>query len=197
MLRENHCHHAWVRPCWSQLDSQLKVNLQASPMCDSGWRYDTYICSFQITIHATPTGSSEKSDDDIQADSDYSAPQSKKRSQNQMSAGHKENSTSAEPMPATSQFHEDNDTIAKEIPKKRRKYHGAQHLHHLAFKGHPETDCTADHPNIQGTNSLCWTFLKLTDAVHDAHQSLVSGVITCAFCIKDGKLWEEGWEFLV
>jgi hypothetical protein len=110
-----------------------------------------------------------------------------------MSAGHKENSTSAEPTPATSQSHEDNDTIVEEISKKRRKYHGARHLHRLAFKGRPETDCAADHPDIQGTNSLCWTFLKLTDAVHDAHQSLVSGVITCAFCIKDGKHSPKKW----
>lgn len=112
-----------------------------------------------------------------------------------MQAGQaKESSTSNQPTSATPISLEEDDTIPVDAPWKRKRPHGARHPHRLSFLARPKIDCAVDHPDIRGTNSLCWTFLQLTNAIHDEHQSLVSGVITCAFCIVEGKHSPKKWE---
>ncbi len=139
---------------------------------------------------------SENNNDNIQLDSnsDYPTPQSKKRSQLQMQAGQDKEIISTLNHPTPTSLEEDDTTPAKDIPWKQKKPHGAQHPHCLSFPVQPKIDCAADHPDIRGTNSLCWTFLQLTNAVHDEHQSLTSGIITCAFCIAEGKHSPKKWE---
>jgi hypothetical protein len=58
----------------------------------------------------------------------------------------------------------------------------ARHLHQKEFEGCPTINCVANHLAFQGSDSLAWTFLTLTDPIHDEASKLLSGMITCAWC---------------
>ena len=180
-----------------------KCNCKPAPCANKGTQNNSHIHGQSHTsrienLSPSLADPSENSDDNIQveSDSDYATAPSKKRSQQQMQAGQaKENSTLNQPTSATPSSHAEDDTTPPgDPPRKRRKPHGVWHPHRLSFPARPKIDCAADHLDIRGTNSLCWTFLWLTNPVHDEHQSLISGIITCAFCITEGKHSPKRWE---
>src|SRR5258708_12835093 len=159
-----------------------KHNCKAGPRANKGTQNNSCIHGQSHTsrienLSPSLADPSENSDDNIQvgSDSDYATAPSKKRSQQQMQAGQaKENSTLNQPTSATPSSHVEDDTTPPEDPSwKWRKPHGVQHPHHLSFPARLKIDCVADHPNIRGTNSLCWTFLCLPNPPHDDHQFLI------------------------
>src|SRR5258708_24766749 len=160
-----------------------KCNRKPAPCANKGTQNNSRIHGQSHTsrienLSPSLADPSENSDDNIQveSDSDYATAPSKKRSQQQMQAGQaKENSTLNQPTSATPSSHaEDDTTHPGDPPWKWRKPHGVWHPHRLSFPARPTIDCAADHPDINGPNSLSWPFLHLTNPVHTKHQPLTS-----------------------
>lgn len=68
--------------------------------------------------------------------------------------------------------------------------------HRLEYEGRPKVNCAADHPFLRNKDSLVWTFLSLTNPIHNAAETkLIGGTLQCAFCIAEGKLPPQAWQF--
>ena len=92
---------------------------------------------------------------------------------------HKNSNITSNPPPSSPTT--ENDAVKAQKPKTT----APKHIHQLEFSGWPKINCVADHPSLRASDSLAWTFLILTDPEHDDAANLVSGSITCAFCIEE------------
>lgn len=81
----------------------------------------------------------------------------------------------------------------EDIPRKKKRTAGPKHLHRLDFPGRPQADCAVDHPSLSTSDSLAWTFLILTDVTHDSGDQLLSGTVTCGFCVDENRSAPHSW----
>jgi len=79
------------------------------------------------------------------------------------------------------------------VKAQKPKTTAQKHIHRLEFSGRPNVNCAADHPSLRASDSLAWTFLILTDPEHDDAANLVSGTITCAFCVEERRGTPRTW----
>jgi hypothetical protein len=70
------------------------------------------------------------------------------------------------------------------------------HPHRLTYDGRPAVNCAADHPFLRNSDSLAWTFLILTNPVHNEDEDkLMAAKITCSLCVANEISPPQEWDW--